>query len=503
MDKENENTNEQTTKSISIKKNYIYSLVYKLVAVFVPLLVTPYLARVLGADGNGTISYVASIASYFIVAANLGIETYGQKVIAIHREDSSYLKKFVIEISIMRTIITLVCMLFYYFFFVSDFNQENNVLYAIYIINIVSVVLDFSWFFQGIENFRLLACVNIISRISYIAATFIFVYKKSDLELASLINLISLILPYIFSFPFIFKYIKGKISGKINPFIHLKECLIYFIPTIAVQLYTVVDKTMIGIITQSDFENGYYEQADKIIKLPLTMVTTLNIIMRSRIAYHYAKNEYNEIQDLIKKSTNIMFMLTFPMMFGLIAVSRTFVPIYLGEGYDKCITLIYVLSPLLPIIGISNLIGTHYYTPCDKQWLSTIFLFIGAFVNIVLNSFLIMLLQSIGAAIASVIAELTVTILYIIFARRFISFRQMIKISAKYLIASIIMFVPVFFLNLLLPHDILFLILEILLGIFLYFIVLLLLRTRFVFELLNSFLKKLRRKKKGENNGYK
>ena len=145
----------------SIKKNYIFSLINKLFAVLVPILVTPYLARILEPDGNGVLSFVASISSYFILIANVGIETYGQRVISIHRNDKAYLKKFFFEILILRSILTVACLIVYYVCFISSINPKNNVLYAIMALSIFAVIVDFSWFFQGVEDFRILAIANI------------------------------------------------------------------------------------------------------------------------------------------------------------------------------------------------------------------------------------------------------------------------------------------------------------------------------------------------------
>lgn len=483
----------------SIKKNYIYSLFNKLFAVFVPILVTPFLARVLEPDGNGAISFVASISSYFILFANLGVETYGQRVIAIHRGDSAYLKKFFIEITILRTLLTVVCLIPYYFCFVSSFNHTNNTLYAIYAITIFAVIFDFSWFFQGVENFKILAIANVLTRIVYVVLVFVFVKSKADLNLAALFAVINTVLPFIFVIPFIVKYLKGKIQGKINPFVHVKECLVYFIPTIAIQIYTVLDKTMIGLITGSDFENGYYEQAEKLIKLPLALITALFIIMRSRISYYYSLEEYDKIHDLIGKSVNVAFGFGFPLTFGILAVAPTLVPVYLGAGYDKCITLLYVFSPLILLISISNLLATHYFTPFNKQKQSNWFLIIGALINVALNSFLIYLLQSVGATIASVCAETVITILYIVYARKFVDPKIFIKIGCKYLIAACIMFVPVFIMEYFLPKTVWYLLLEAGTGVVIYFAALLLLRVEFVYTYLRIYKDKIVNKIKGKN----
>lgn len=492
------------TSKPSIKKNYIYSLLNKLIAVLVPILVTPYLARVLEPDGNGVLSFIASISSYFILIANIGIETYGQRVIAIHRDNKSFLKKFFFEIMILRSILTVVCLIIYYICFISSLNQANNVLYAIMALSIFAVIFDFSWFFQGVEDFKILAISNILTRVLYVVLVFVFVKQKSDLNLAALFSVINTILPFFLSLPFIYKYLKGKIEGTIKPFSHFKECMVYFVPTVAVQIYTVLDKTMIGLITGSDFENGYYEQAEKLIKLPLTLITTLFVIMRSRISYYYSSNEYGKIQDLIKKSANVAFGLSLPMMMGVIAVAPTLVPVYLGVGYENCIVLLYVFSPIIPIISLSNLIGTHYYTPFGKQKISNIFLIFGALINVILNSFLIYLLQSLGATIASVLAEFFIVILYVTFSRTFINPIIFLKTGYKYLISSIIMFVPVFLMDYFLPENISILFAELSVGIIVYFIALLALKTEFVYTYFrvfkNAMLIKLKRKKSNDES---
>ena len=62
------------------------------------------------------------------------------------------------------------------------------------------------------------------------------------------------------------------------------------------QVYTVLDKTMIGVITQNAYENGYYEQALKIAKLVLTIVTSLGTVMIPRIGYHYSKGDTETVK---------------------------------------------------------------------------------------------------------------------------------------------------------------------------------------------------------------
>lgn len=487
----------------NIKLNYIFSLVAKIVALLVPILVTPYISRRLGADGVGVCSYIASIVSYFVLFANLGVESYALREISMHRTDENYIKKTVVEISIIKVLMTLLCLAIYYIIFVVALDLENKILYVIYSITILSVAFDFTWFFQGIEKFGLLAALNVLGKLIYIPLVFVFVKDQSDIPLYALFTVSTASFSALLGVPFAIFGVKGKIAEKINPFRHLKPCMVYFLPAIATQIYTVLDKTMIGLITKSDFENGYYERADALIKIPLTFITAINAIMESRTAYYYAEEDFEAIDNLAEKSINFSFMLAFPMTCGWIGIARTFIPIYLGPGFDKCVTLVYILAPIISIIIFSNMLGSHYYTPFGYRKRSALFLVAGAVVNIALNSFMIYFWQSIGAAIASVIAEAVISTLYIIFARKFFAPVRFLKIGWRYLLSALIMGGTVFAMNWFLPDNIGFLILEVAVGIILYALLLLIFRVGFFINNLktiwNKTLGKIFQKRKKDN----
>ncbi|MBQ9485333.1 MAG: flippase [Clostridia bacterium] len=481
-------------RGLSIKQNYIYSLLYKIIAVIVPVLITPYLARVLEPDGNGVISYVSSIASYFIILANVGIEGYGQRTVAIHRDDDSFLRKFVIEIFLLKIFLTVISAAAFLIIFTVILGAHRE-LYLVFSLSVAFVMFDFSWLFQGLENFRILAITHTLSRVVYVVLVFVLVKTKGDLTVAALLWVGMTVANYFLSFPFVLKFFKGaKING-LNPFMHLKESVIYFVPIVAIQIYAIFDKTMIGIITRSDFENGYYEEADKIVKLLLTAVTTLNIIMRSRVSYCYARQQFDEIKNHIKRTANIAYALSFPMAIGLIAVAKPFVDLYLGAGYEKCVTLLYVLAPIIPIIATSNLLGSHYYTPFNKQRTSNKFLITGAAVNFCANILLITFWQSVGAAVGSVIAESVVAVLYVVNANGFFKFRKLVLIAWKYIYAAAAMFIVVFPLTEILPTNIPCLFAEVAAGVISYAIMLWVLQAEFFTDAMKKVFKRIFRRR--------
>lgn len=108
------------------------------------------------------------------------------------------------------------------------------------------------------------------------------------------------------------KYVTKPNLKDIKPFSNIKVVLSLFIPTIAIQIYTVLDKTMIGLITQSAFENGYYEQAIKISKMVLVMVTSLGTVMIPRIGYHYGRGETETVKRFMYRGYRFVWFLGIP-----------------------------------------------------------------------------------------------------------------------------------------------------------------------------------------------
>lgn len=214
-----------------------------------------------------------------------------------------------------------------------------------------------------------------------------------------------------------------------------------FIPQIANQIYKILDTTMIGWLVTDKTETGYYEQGHKVIRLLLTIVNSLGVVMIPRMANAFANNDKKQINAYMKMSFNFTFFLSFPIMFGIASIAREFVPIFFGRGYDKVTYLIYLLNPMVLLMGVANVIGTQYLLPTKKQKEYTFSVTIGVIVNFILNYILITLYQSIGAAIATVLSQLVVDILQYKHIKNDISLKTLKELCYKYLVASLTMFV--------------------------------------------------------------
>ncbi len=468
----------------SITKNYIYNLIYQILILILPLITTPYISRVLGAENIGIYSYTISIVTYFILFGSLGIAMYGQREIAYLQDNKQKYSKTFWEIFILRFITMFISMLIFYFTFAK--NGDYAIYYKILLIEIIANCLDISWFFQGLEEFKKIVIRNTIIKIVSIICIFIFVKNSDHLIIYFFIYVLSILLGNITLWPYLLKFLTPIKVKELNIGQHLKPTIALFIPQIAIQIYTVLDKVMIGAIITDKSEVGYYEQSQKIIKMLLTVVTSLGTVMVPRIANTFINGDTKKIQEYMKRAFNFVFLIAFPMMFGVLAISNNFVPIFFGQGYEKVAILMSVISPILLIIGLSNVIGTQYLLPTKKQKEFTISVAIGALVNFTINMLLIKKYGALGASIGTVVAEICVTMMQFIFIRKRFNILEILKISIKYLIAAVIMFIGCIIIGNIIKNSLYAIIAQVVVGIGVYGIILLILKDQFVYAILKK-----------------
>ena len=468
----------------SIKKNYMYNLIYQILVIILPLITTPYLSRVLGAEGIGIYSYTLSITTYFILFGSLGVAMYGQREIAYYQDDYYKRSKTFFEILIMRFITLGISIGIFYISFCTK--GEYQFYYKILLLEIIANSVDISWFFQGMEEFKKTVIRNIGIKLISVVLIFIFIKRPTDLYKYILIYGISNLLGNLSLWIYLPKYIKKIKFKKLKIIKHLKPMVSLFIPQVAIQIYTVLDKTMIGAIVCDKSEVGFYEQAQKMVKLLLTIATSLGVVMVPRMANTFAKGENEKIKEYMKQSFSFVLFLVFPIMFGIISISNKFVPIFYGEGYDKVIYIINIISPIILAIGVSNVIGTQYLLPTKQQKKFTVSVSVGAIVNIVLNMILIKRFNSIGAAIATVIAEFVVTGIQIFSIRENIKFKEIYDIGKKYCLAGLIMLLISIIVNNIINDNFISIVVQVIIGMLSYIGILLIIKDKFICNVIKN-----------------
>ena len=496
-------------KKPTIRKNFIYNLLYQVFLVIIPVVTTPYVARVLQSDGVGQFSFCYSIATYFLLLGNLGFSYYAQREISKCQGDKKKQSLIFWEICIVRFVSTVIAggalialSLIPYF---SDYRLLLQILSLIVFANCI----DASFVFMGNENFQELTIRNIIVKSVMVAMIFVFVRTRESLWVYTLIQGLNPVVSALVMIPFLRKYLV-KVSVKdLKPSQHVVPSLRLFVPTVAISIYTMLDKTMIGLLVQgettvivdgvevtkriADLESGYYNQAEKIIRLFLTVVAALGGVLIPRNAYHYANGEEEIADNNVRKGFHVAFFLAMPLCLGVIAVADNFCPWFFGPGYEKVPLVMRILSGLILAIGFNNVYGPQYLIPAGKDRQYTIAVVIGAVVNFGLNFLLVYFFASVGAAIASVCAEVIILVVMAFMCRKRFPFLPIIKSGWKCTVAAGLMFVPCYFMGRYLPSSILNTFIIVGVGAVVYAAILLLLREEFVYRGIRFVKKKMTR----------
>lgn len=469
----------------SLTENYFYNLIYQ-VCTFLPLLIiTPYLSRVLGAEKIGIYSFTSSILSYFILFGCLGINLYGQREIAAFQHNIEKRSKIFYELVFLKTIFIFISTLVFIITCCRD--PIYSVYYKILTIQLIFNIFDISWFYQGIEDFKTIAFQNLIIKILLTASVFIFVRSSDSLIIYFAIMVLINSFSWLLLWFNLNKYLVKVNLKELNLFKHLKDALMIFIPQIAIQIYTVLDKTMLGWILNDMREVGYYEQSQKLIHICLMIITSFGTVMVPRISNLHAENKEEELNQRIVKSFNVVSFIAFPMCFGLMAITSNFVPWFFGIDFLPTINLISILCFLFLAIGFNNITGIQYAISTNNQHKFTVSVLIGAIVNAILNLILIPIFKSSGAALASVIAETIIFIIQIFYFKKTFNFKSIFMTNIKYCYYSIIMFVFIFLIGKILPINIISTLIQILCGIIIYLLMLVLTKDQFLIEIFNKF----------------
>lgn len=475
----------------SIKKNIAFKLTYQILAVATPLITAPYASRVLGADGIGTYSYLSSLMTYFTMFAALGTVNYGTREIARLRDDKYEMSKTFWEIELMTVFTTLVSLVMWFLLVLLNRNNTINCLALVPLL--IATAADISWLYTGLEKVQYSVIWNMICKILGVILLLSFIKSKDDLTLYILMMSIIQLFGNLSMWMYVRREIvKVNIKG-VHIFRHLKQTLKYFITSIAISIYTVLDKTMIGVLTKDAFQNGYYEQATKIINIVKPFAfTAINDVMTPRMAYLFEKGNIIEVKNRIYKSINVELLLAFGCCFGIISVAPIFVPLFFGDGYEPTILILQIMAPILIPICLSTCTGSHYYVPSGNILKGTKLTMIGSAVNLLVNVPLILRFGALGATVASLLAESVIGVLYIYFTREYISVKSVLRVSFTKIIAGIVMFLGITFMyNSFGLNGFLGLIVEVTVGLLIYLIMLLMLRDASLKEFKNILVERI------------
>lgn len=478
-------------------KNYVYNAAYQILAIVAPIITAPYLARVLGADNLGIYSYVNSSGNIITTISLLGIYAYGNRQTAYVRDNKEQLNCTFWELELTRLILGSIGTAVYAIYAV--WNQNYSIYFLIYYPYILAEFIDCSWIYVGLEDMKPAVMKNFAAKLINVAGIFILVRSKDDLWIYILLLALTALFSNISIYTQLHKYV-GKPAGKAGRIPHhLKGSMELFFPQVAALFYLQVDKVMLEWITHSTRQISFYDQAEKIVTIPLSLITVISTVVMPRLANDYKKNNRKEIKNILLKAGRYAICVAMPMMLGMFCVARQFIPWYLGNEFLPTATAIMILSPIVLLNSMTGISGKQYFTATNQMKILLGAYVTAAVMNVIVNAMLIPGMGYRGAAIATVLSSSVSVLIQYHFLTKQVGISALWKWILKYFGGALVMAAGIFVITRNMRATVLTTCIQVVLGGGIYFVFLVVVHDQALKEgmaILKGWLYKKRRIKK-------
>jgi len=453
-----------------------------------PFITTPYVSRVLKPQGIGIDAYVMSVVQLFLVFAILSIPLYGSRQVATKENITETSKEFW-SIYIIQIIVSLfTCIMYFLFISVTTDYKE---LFFIHIFSLVAAAIDISWYFIGKEQIKKITIRNILIRLLGIFLVFALVKDYNDLSLYIIINTTTLFAGQLIMWIPLLKEIRYVKITFLNIKPHILPIITLFIPQLLIQVYVLANKVVLGNIS-GETEVGYYNQANKIIKLALGVITSLGTVLLPRMALEFSKGNISQIKMYTKYTLQFVLMITLPMTFGMMSIAPNFVNWFFGEGYSEVATLIILMSPVILFVGLANIFGLQILIPTNQSNKYSIAVTVGAVLSLIVNLILVPSYGGIGTVVALLVAEVIGALILMFYAREYFIMSYFMKLFCRYFVLSIGVYILVILIgNIMSCSPLLITVIQLLVGGAFYLAGLLIIRDSMIGKLVNVINSKL------------
>ena len=454
-------------KKPGLKTNFLFNIGYQLLAIILPLITTPYIARVFGASNVGIFSKTQAFAHYFLLFSMLGVSNYGNRSIARVHHDRKEMSKVFWEIYAFQAFMACICITLYicYCLFIPTDNKVIRLLQGVYVL---SGLFDINWCCFGMEKFKLTTIRSSIVKIVSAILVFVFVKTPDDLGLYTVFIGAGCLLSGMAVWPFVLRhvdFVKPTLAGIKK---HIKPNLILFWPVVAVSIYNIMDKVMLGWMSV-DEEVGFYTYAERIVTIPTTLILALDNVVMPRMSNLFANEKDSEHINFLMDSVMMFAMfMAGAMAFGAAGISDVFATWFYGEGFARCGFFILLLSPVIIFKGWAGALRTQFIIPTGRDKIYVLSLTAGAVINVILNALLIPSLNGIGAIIGTLGAEFAVCFIQFFCCRKDINLKEYLINGFSFCICGAIMFAVIEALSHVSSHAVVTMALQIVVGGLLY-----------------------------------
>lgn len=421
---------------MNIKKNLIYSTILTLSTYMVPLLVFPYISRVLGPTPIGAIDTVDNLIDYCILFSMMGMTSLGIREIAKNKNNRESLHFAFNNLFWLNTISTgIVFILLCITILLLPDLQHRIDLLIVGSIKLIANLFAIEWFYRGLEDFRYITIRSVIIRVLFIICVFLFVTKKSDYIIYYILfvgmYVSNAVCNWIHKAKFIsVSYKRVQLGKYFKPFVFLG------VFAMLSAIYTKLTLPVLSISCGNE-EAGYYATATRMYQVIIALISSLISVLIPRMSVLIREHKAKEIQELYNSAFKLLYFLAIPIIIYVEFFASDIIKFFAGQDFENAVLPMKLIMILVLIIGTEQILIMQLLIPLKKDKEVVMCGLLGVITWIILSILLIPTYKSTGAAIVWIAAEAIVMLSAAYQVKHAIGFQIPIKSLTKSCIVSI------------------------------------------------------------------
>lgn len=482
------------SKKNTLFKNTIFKSLLNVVNIVVPLIIGPYIMRLLDVDLYGTYNRVLSEFQVFMVFAAFGVYTLGVREISKVRDDEKKVSKLFTNLFVISLMSNLLIMVIYILYAILTSSGTAQTIYFVLIIQIIANVFYVEFVNEALENYKFITIKSIIVKIIYLISILLFIKNPDDVVIYAIVVSATIFLNNIISFIYAKSKIKFDFSNlKFKKYI--KPLLAVLVISNVELLYSQLDRVLLGKFVSDVSVTVYYTAYYLVSTLASIPYSIINVSI-PRLSYILKNENQEKYEEKLANSISSLLFIIVPMCLGVFVLSKEIVILYAGEKYTNITIPLMVACISRIFISLESVMNNLVMYPNDKENRILKITALCGVSNLCVNFLLIGLniFNPITALVTTGLAELSVFIIHYNYAKRKMKINVNIFTGKNitYIVLSLL-FIPIALvikgLNLNFWVDI---ILTMLACMTLYFVVLYIRKDNNLIFILSKFLKRSR-----------
>lgn len=371
----------------SIFRNTVFKLLLNICNIIVPILVGPYITRVLDKEVYGTYNAANAAFAIFLSIGSLGLYNYGMREISRVRDNKAAADKLFSELLVISLISNVVVSAVYIAYALLTTTGTTTLLYVLFAIQFIGNAVYIEWVNEAMENYRFITVKTVVIRALYVAAMFLFVRKGSDLLPYTLILSLTYTVNCLASFFYVSRKIRISFRGlRLLP--HLRPLLIVFIIMNVSVLFTQIDKIMLGYFV-GEVAVSVYQIPHYIMSMIYSLAVAVAAVSMPRLSNVLHAEGPDAFLRLHRNVSRSFLFLLFPACVGVFVLAREIILLYGSAKYLECVLPIALFAIAYIPIAYTYLFGDVFLYIAGYERILALFHLGGGVTNVALNFLLI------------------------------------------------------------------------------------------------------------------